>query len=370
MSWLQCTTAPDSTRLLHYVHLLLLRSSPSLSQGSSEFHIVSVNEYCFVQHHFALDLVIVCCILANPYPSSFSVETSDFDLLCLCALLSVKCFTVLFLCHISPDSQPFTSQCVSVFFHSFTEFCVVLKRCIFMHSDQYSHDVSHHPILKPVNMEPFSLCYILPVELNVSETLLHIPVVRVPCSCTDLQGDHVGSVLLPDAEVIHEELQHVKGLFLAHVQQQNSSHKADTLTVANLCGTHRNSAQYEQYDFHYTRSTAGEMKQGCGVYLCIQQRIGFQEVVEGKLPCAQLCWEVLVGGEGPAWAGKQIIFSSEHLQNVHSVCELLTWQKDEKQVVLCLFKAEKLNHNTTPSNNDSFSLYQDLMHYPESFSCP
>lgn len=56
-------------------------------------------------------------------------------------------------------------------------------------------------------------------------------------SCTDLQRDHVRSVLLPDAEVVHEELQHVKGLLFAHVQQQHSSHEADTLAVAYLCGS-------------------------------------------------------------------------------------------------------------------------------------
>lgn len=56
-------------------------------------------------------------------------------------------------------------------------------------------------------------------------------------SCTDLQRDHVRSELLPDAQVIHEVLQHVEGLFLAHVKQQHSSHKADTLAVANLYGT-------------------------------------------------------------------------------------------------------------------------------------
>lgn len=71
-----------------------------------------------------------------------------------------------------------------------------------------------------------------------------IPHILITCSsgpsthsCTDLQRDHVRSVLLPDAEVIHKELEHVEGLFFAHVQQQHSSHKADTLAVANLCGT-------------------------------------------------------------------------------------------------------------------------------------
>lgn len=58
-------------------------------------------------------------------------------------------------------------------------------------------------------------------------------------SCTHLQRDHVRLVLLPDAEVVHEELQHVEGLFFAHVQQQHSSYKADTLTVANLRGAKR-----------------------------------------------------------------------------------------------------------------------------------
>lgn len=57
--------------------------------------------------------------------------------------------------------------------------------------------------------------------------------------CTHLQKDHVGFVLLPDAQVIHEELQHVEGLFFAHVQQQHSGHKADTLTVADLGGAKR-----------------------------------------------------------------------------------------------------------------------------------
>lgn len=56
------------------------------------------------------------------------------------------------------------------------------------------------------------------------------------CLCTHLQRDHVWFVLLSDAQVIHEELQHVKGLVLAHVQQQHAGYKADTLTVTHLGG--------------------------------------------------------------------------------------------------------------------------------------
>lgn len=58
----------------------------------------------------------------------------------------------------------------------------------------------------------------------------------VRCLCTHLQRDHVWFVLLPDAQVIHEELQHVKGLLLAHVQQQHTGYKADTLAVTDLGG--------------------------------------------------------------------------------------------------------------------------------------
>ncbi len=120
-----------------------------------------------------------------------------------------------------------------------------------------------------------------------------------PPSCTDLQRDHVWSELLPDAKVIHEELQHVKGLFLAHVQQQHSSHKADSLAVANLCGTKTNKQKKQcrvgtssLISQHYALLIAldcGERTLDCGAYLCVQQRVGFQEVVEGKLPGAQLC---------------------------------------------------------------------------------
>lgn len=49
-----------------------------------------------------------------------------------------------------------------------------------------------------------------------------------------LQRHHVRFVLQPDAEVVHEELEHVEGLLFAHVQQQHSSHEADSLTVADL----------------------------------------------------------------------------------------------------------------------------------------
>lgn len=60
-------------------------------------------------------------------------------------------------------------------------------------------------------------------------------IIKSGSDLTDLQRDHVGSVLLPDAEVIHEVLEHVEGLFLAHVQQQHSGHEADSLAVADLC---------------------------------------------------------------------------------------------------------------------------------------
>lgn len=56
------------------------------------------------------------------------------------------------------------------------------------------------------------------------------------CPCAHLQRNHVWFVLLPDAQVIHEELQHVKGLLLAHVQQQHAGYKTDTLTVTDLDG--------------------------------------------------------------------------------------------------------------------------------------
>ena len=52
--------------------------------------------------------------------------------------------------------------------------------------------------------------------------------------CTDLQRDHVRSELLPDAQVVHEELQHVEGLLFTHVQQQHSGHEADALAVTDL----------------------------------------------------------------------------------------------------------------------------------------
>lgn len=44
-------------------------------------------------------------------------------------------------------------------------------------------------------------------------------------------------------------------------------------------------------------------KQVYRTYLGIQQRVGFQQVVEGELSCTQLYWEVLMSGEGPAWRG-------------------------------------------------------------------
>lgn len=61
------------------------------------------------------------------------------------------------------------------------------------------------------------------------------------------------------------------------------------------------------YSPHPELPAVMQRKQDLHVYLCIQQRISFKEVVEGKLPCTQLGWEVLVGGEGPAWAGGKMI---------------------------------------------------------------
>lgn len=61
---------------------------------------------------------------------------------------------------------------------------------------------------------------------------------------TYLQRDHVWSVLSSDAEVVHQELEHVKRLIFAHVQQQDSSHKADPLAVANLCGANNSLAPW------------------------------------------------------------------------------------------------------------------------------
>lgn len=52
--------------------------------------------------------------------------------------------------------------------------------------------------------------------------------------CADLQWNHVGSVLPPDAQVVHQELQQVESLLFPHVEQQHSGHKADALAVANL----------------------------------------------------------------------------------------------------------------------------------------
>ena len=49
-----------------------------------------------------------------------------------------------------------------------------------------------------------------------------------------LQRHHVRSVLFAEALVIHEEFQHLKGLLFAHVQKQDSSHKADPLTVTHF----------------------------------------------------------------------------------------------------------------------------------------
>lgn len=79
-------------------------------------------------------------------------------------------------------------------------------------------------------------------DLNVRLTRSGLPT----NSHTHLQRDHIRFVLLPDAQVVHEELQHVEGLFFAHVQQQHSSYEADTLTVANL----RRAKRQEHSGFH------------------------------------------------------------------------------------------------------------------------
>ena len=64
-------------------------------------------------------------------------------------------------------------------------------------------------------------------------------------SAPHLQRDHVGSVLAPEAQVIHEELEHVKGLLLTHVEQQDPSHEAHPLAVAHLVGNRK------RVDGHY-----------------------------------------------------------------------------------------------------------------------
>ena len=55
-------------------------------------------------------------------------------------------------------------------------------------------------------------------------------------SVSHLQRHHVWLVLAPEAQVIHEELEHVEGLFLAHVEQQDPCHEAHPLAVAHLVG--------------------------------------------------------------------------------------------------------------------------------------
>lgn len=47
-------------------------------------------------------------------------------------------------------------------------------------------------------------------QLVKSDTLSHT---------AHLQGDHVGTVLPADAQIVHEELEGVESLFLAHMQQ-------------------------------------------------------------------------------------------------------------------------------------------------------
>jgi hypothetical protein len=61
-------------------------------------------------------------------------------------------------------------------------------------------------------------------------------------------------------------------LIFTHVQKQHSSHKADPLTVA---------------------------------YFLVQQRICFQEVKEGQLPCPKLYGKVRVSRKCPACRGKE-----------------------------------------------------------------
>lgn len=86
-------------------------------------------------------------------------------------------------------------------------------------------------------------------------------------SLPHLEWHHIRSVLLAEAQVVHKELQHFKGLLFTHVQKQDSSHKADALTVAHLF---------------------------------VQQRVGFQQVKEGQLPCPKLHWKVRVSGKCPS----------------------------------------------------------------------
>lgn len=116
------------------------------------------------------------------------------------------------------------------------------------------------------------------------DTVVHTHCSGLPTnSHTHLQRDHIRFVLLPDAQVVHEELQHVEGLFFAHVQQQHSSYEADTLTVANLrrAKTQEHSSfHYVFYDTHHNVAQravmqCGQKKQDGGWYLCIQQRVGF-----------------------------------------------------------------------------------------------
>lgn len=49
-----------------------------------------------------------------------------------------------------------------------------------------------------------------------------------------LHGSHARLVLLTEPQVKQEELQHVEGLFLVQMQQQQSSDEAQALAVAHL----------------------------------------------------------------------------------------------------------------------------------------
>lgn len=95
-----------------------------------------------------------------------------------------------------------------------------------------------------------------------------------------LQRHHVGSILLAKAKVVHEELEHLEGLLLTHVQKQDSSHEADALTVAHFL---------------------------------VQQRIGFEEVKEGQLPRPKLHGKVRMSRKCPSWKVTEIKFMSDGL---------------------------------------------------------
>ena len=51
-----------------------------------------------------------------------------------------------------------------------------------------------------------------------------------------LEYDHVGPVLLAEPHVVHEELEHVEGILLPHVEQEDPCHEGQALAVAHLGG--------------------------------------------------------------------------------------------------------------------------------------